>query len=34
MRAKRKTREVPMGVLRDGEPLTLTVRVGRRPHDQ
>jgi S1-C subfamily serine protease len=26
--------EVPMGVLRDGEPLTLTVRVGRRPHDQ
>jgi len=26
--------EVPLEVVRDDEPLTLTVRVGRRPHDK
>jgi len=26
--------EVPLDVVRDGAPLTLTVRVGRRPHDK
>jgi serine protease Do len=26
--------EAPLGILREGAPLTLTVKVGRRPHDK
>jgi S1-C subfamily serine protease len=26
--------EVPLEIVRDGESQTLTVRVGRRPHDK
>jgi len=25
---------VPLEVIRDGEQMTITVRVGRRPHDK
>jgi serine protease Do len=26
--------EVPLEIIRDGEQMTITVRVGRRPHDK
>ena len=26
--------ELPLEILRDGEPTTITVKVGRRPHDR
>jgi serine protease Do len=26
--------EVPLEIIRDGKPQTITVRVGRRPHDK